>query len=109
MIMIFGIKSKKDKKIDELQAEIDRFKRTLAPSLGVFRKSYDYDIKELKAVFCVPFEQVEYMPDGYVQDALVNQLANNLEEIITVSEDTDYDNCSKVYRATLSVCIRRDK
>jgi hypothetical protein len=105
--MIFGIKSKKDKKIDELQAEIERLKSTLVHPPKVFSKSYD--IKKLKAVFCVPFEEVDYIPDGYVQDALVHQLASNLEEIITVSEDTDYDNCKKVYCATLNVCIRRDK
>ena len=105
--MIFGIKSKKDKKIDELQTEIERLKRTLASSPKVFRESYD--IKKLKAVFCVPFDDADHIPDGYVQDALVHQLVSNLEEIITVSEDTDYDNCKKVYCANLNVCIRRNK
>ena len=102
--MIFGIKSKKDKKIDELQAEIERLKRTLVPSPKVFRESYD--IKKLKAVFCVLFDDAAHIPNGYVQDALVHQLASNLEEIITVSEDTDYDNCRKVYSATLNVCVK---
>ena len=105
--MIFGIKSKKDKKIDELKAEIDRLKETQMSQYEIPRESYD--ITKLRAVFYVPFEQVECIPDGYVQDALVHQLASNLEEIITVSEDTDYDNCRKVYCATLNVCIRRDK
>lgn len=105
--MIFGIKSKKDKKIDELQAEIERLKDIQMPQYEISRESYD--IKKLRAVFYVPFEQMECIPDGYVQDALVHQLASNLEEIITVSEGTDYDNCRKVYRTTLNVCIRRDK
>lgn len=105
--MIFGIKSKKDKKIDELQAEIETLKSTQMPQYEISRESYD--IKKLRAIFYVPFEQVECIPDGYVKDALVHQLASNLEEIITVSEGTDYDNCSKVYSATLNVCIRRDK
>lgn len=105
--MIFGIKSKKDKKIDELKAEIDRLKETQMSQYEISRESYD--ITKLRAVFYVPFEQVQYIPDGYVQDALVHQLASNLEEIITVSEGTDYDNCRKVYCATLNVCLRRDK
>ena len=105
--MIFGIKSKKDKKIDELQAEIERLKDIQNPRYEIFRESYD--IKKLRAVFYVPFEHVECIPDGYVQDALVHQLASNLEEIITVSEGADYDNCRRVYSATLNVCIRRDK
>lgn len=105
--MIFGIKSKKDKKIYELQAEIERLKDIQKPRYEIFRESYD--IKKLKAVFYVPFEKVEYIPDGYVQDALVYQLASNLKEIITVSEDSDYDNRRKVYRTTLNVCIKGDK
>ncbi len=101
---MFGIKSKKDKKIQKLQEEIERLKGNLFPSTRMFRESYD--IKELSAVFCVPFKDVAYIPDGYVQHALVNQLADKLEEIITVSENTDYDKCRKVYRGTMNVCIR---
>lgn len=104
---MFGIKSKKDKKIQELQEKIERLEGNLVPSNRMFRESYD--IKELSAVFYVPFDEVKYIPDGYVQQALVNQLANSLanslEEIITVSENTDYDKCRKVYRGTLNVCI----
>ena len=102
--MIFGIKTRKDKKIAELQKEIESLK--YPQSYKVFREPYD--VKKLKAVFYVPFEQVEYIPEGYVKDALVHQLASNLEEIISVSEDTDYDNCRNVYHATLNVCIRRN-
>lgn len=105
--MIFGIKTKKDKKIDELHAEIERLKDTLVHPPMIFRESYD--IKELKAVFCVPFEEADYIPDGYVKAQLVHKLASNLEEIIKVSEVTDYYNCGRVYSATLNVCIRRDK
>lgn len=105
--MIFGIKSKKDKKIDELQAEIERLKDMKMPQYEIPKESYD--IKKLKAVFYVPFEQMEYIPDGYVPDELVHQLVGNLEEFITVSEETDYHTCKKVYSATLNVCIRRDK
>lgn len=105
--MIFGIKSKKDKKIEELQAEIERLKDTQMPQYEISQESYD--IKKLKAVFYASFEDVDYIPDGYIHDALIHQLKGNLEEFITVSEETDYDNCRRAYSATLNVCIRRDK
>lgn len=104
--MIFGIKTRKDKKIDELQKEIKRLKDTPFKS-KVFQEYYD--IKKVSAVFYVPFEQVDYIPDGYVKAALAHQFEDNLTEFISVSENTDYDNCRRVYRATLNVCIRRDK
>ena len=75
--MIFGIKTRKDKKIDELQKEIERLK--YLQSYKVFQKPYD--VKKLSAVFYVPFEQVEYIPDGYVKNALVHQLASNLKRL----------------------------
>lgn len=102
--MIFGIKTRKDKKIDELQKEIERLKDT-PPK--VFQEHYD--IKKLSAVFYVPFEQVDHISDAYVQNILVYRLSSNLKEIISVSDDTDYDNCRHIYRATLNVCVRRDK
>ena len=99
--MIFGIKTRKDKKIDELQKEIERLKYTRPK---VFQEHYD--IKKLNAVFYVPFEQVDCIPDGYVKAALAHQLEDNLKEFISVSENTDYDNCRHIYRATLNVCVK---
>lgn len=107
--MIFGIRTRKDKKIDELKKEIERLKYQQSYKVSQYKVFQEpYDVKKLKAVFYVPFEQVDYLPDGYVKDALVHQLVSNLEEIISVSEDTDYDNCRHVYCATLNVCIRRN-
>lgn len=105
--MIFGIKTRKDKKIDELQKEIERLKYTQSYKVSQVSQE-SYDIKKLSAVFYVPFEQVDYIPDGYVKATLAHQLEDNLREFISVSENTDYDNCRRVYRATLNVCVRRN-
>lgn len=99
--MFFGlIKTKKDKKIEELQAEIDRLKTCLIPAKFECR---NLNVETYIADFMIPFEQEECVPDGYVKRVLTNKMLEVVEENIVVEHTDDYQRRCTYYRAKLKV------
>ena len=99
--MFFGlIKTKKDKKIEELQAELDRLKACLMPSKFECR---NLNVETYVADFMVPFEQQDCVPDEYVNKVLTNKMLEVVENNLVVEHTDDYQRCCTYYRAILKV------
>ena len=101
--MFFGlIKTKKDKKIEELQTELDRLRTCLLPPKFECR---NLNVETYLADFMIPFEQQDLIPDGYVNRILTNKMLEVVEKNIVVEHTDDYQRCCTYYRAKLKVVI----
>ena len=101
--MFFGlIKTKKDKKIEELQTELDRLRTCLLPTKFECR---NLNVETYLADFMIPFEQQDLIPDGYVNRVLTNKMLEVVEKNIVVEHTDDYQRCCTYYRAKLKVVI----
>ena len=99
--MLFGlIKTKKDKKIEELQTEIDRLKTCLVPNKFEWR---NLNVETYFSDFMIPFEQQDLIPDGYINRVLTNKMLEVVENNIVVEHTDDYQRCCTYYRAKLKV------
>lgn len=105
--MFFGlIKTKKDKKIEELHTEIDRLKTCLVPPKFDFNMKFN--VETYVADFMVPFEQQSCLPDGYVNRVLTNKMLEVVENNMIVKQSDNYKEGYTYYRATLQV-VKNDK
>ena len=99
--MFFGlIKTKKDKKIEELQVELDRLKTCLVPPKFEWR---NLNVETYLSDFMIPFEQQDLIPDGYINRVLTNKMLEVVEKNIVVEHTDDYQRCCTYYRAKLKV------
>ena len=99
--MIFGIKTKKDKKIEELQKEIKRL--TYRPiSVTSVQKKVDL----LKANACFKNFDVNTLPEGYVESILCKELGEKLKPYIKVEQIIDYAEDMVIYTGQLEVVIK---
>lgn len=100
--MIFGIKTKKDKKIEELQKEIDRLKTCLLPPK--FECS-NLNVETYLADFMIPFEHQDLVPDEYINRVLTNKMLEVVEKNIVVEHTDDCQRRCTYYRAKLKVVV----
>ena len=86
---MFGIKTKKDKKIEALQREIDRVKQSYAK----------IDVNTLCSQFVLPFEALNTITEKHIKSVLATKLINELEENLEIEHTTDDYKRLKIYKA----------
>ena len=89
---MFKIKTKKDKKIEELQKEIDRLKAMLIPTVNT-----------LCSEFTLPIEALETIPEEHIKKVLANKMLEAVEENLEIEANDDMLRNFKIYRAKLRV------
>ena len=98
--MIFGIKTKKDKKIEELQKEIDRLNNTIFKPTITYEQ---YKIEDYYSVFEMHFEDVERITDDKILDILCRQMCDVLKQNIEIMCEDDYARRMKIFRGRIKV------
>ena len=98
--MIFGIKTKKDKKIEELQAEIDRLNNiTIKPII----RYEQYETEDYYSVFEIHFEDVERITEDEILNILCKQMCDALKQNIEIMCEDDYVRRIKIFRGRIKV------
>lgn len=98
--MIFGIKTKKDKKIEELQKEIDRWKTITMPPQFVYREA---NVVTWVADYAVPFEALTQVPEEHIKRVLANKMLYVVENNLDIEDSDDMYRRLKLFRAKLKV------
>lgn len=98
--MIFGIKTKKDKKIEKLQAEIEVLKTATLPIQLEYRNA---DVVTYHSEYAVPFEALERVSEHLIKGVLANKLLDVLSDNLEIETTDDFFRCMKLYRAELKV------
>ena len=91
---MFGIKTKKDKKIEVLQREIDRLKTIIYGNA---------DVSTLYSEFVLPIEALDTITEKHIKSVLATKIVNEIEENLEIEHSTDIYNGLKIYKAKLNV------
>lgn len=98
--MIFGIKTKKDKKIEELQKEIDKLKfqppKIIEQPISVSTIGASYILDKYNKAF---------IQESWIKRTLANMLAEELIERRLPIEKVKMDNGDVEYRVRLKVIL----
>lgn len=98
--MIFGIKTKKDKKIEELQKEIDKLKfqppKIIEQPISVSTIGASYILDKYNKAF---------IQESWIKGTLANMLAKELIERRLPIEKVKMDNGDVDYRVRLKVIL----
>lgn len=98
--MIFGIKTKKDKKIEELQKEIDKLK--FQPPKIIEK---DIQCTTIGASYILDKWDKSIVPESWIKDTLANMLAKELIERRLPIEKVKMDNEDVEYKVRLKVIL----
>ena len=102
---LFGIKTKKDKQIEQLKREVEWLKsQTLEPIFVTDKR----DVITLCANYTVPKEMEGRLSQDHIKQILVREIANKVTDYldivcVDVVCDADYMKCLKVYRAKINI------
>ena len=96
---MFGIKTKKDKKIEELQKEIDTLK---AMSLTTFINNNN-DVKTLCAEYAVPFIALDVMSKKRIKRVLASKMVEAIDENLEIEYTTDNSKHLTIYTGKLNI------
>ena len=91
---MFGIKTKKDKKIELLQREIERLKTIIDEKV---------DATTLCSEFTLPIEALGTLSEKHIKSVLVANIINELEENLEIEHTTDNYKKLKIYKAKLKI------
>ena len=95
---MFGIKTKKDKKIEELQKEIDTLK---AMSLTTIINNND--AKTLCAEYAVPFIALDEMSKKRIKRVLASKMVEAIDENLEIEYTTDNSKHLTIYTGKLNI------
>ena len=98
--MIFGIKTKKDKKIEELQKEIDKLKFQPLKSIGL-----PVSVSTIGASYVLDKLDTAIVPESYIRAVLANMLAKELIRARLPIEKIKMDNGDVDYKVKLKVIL----
>lgn len=98
--MIFGIKTKKDKKIEELQKEIDKLK--FQPPKIIERP---ISVSTIGASYILDKYEESIIPESYIKSILARSLSEELIERRLPIEKVKMDNGDVEYRVRLKVIL----
>ena len=87
---MFGIKTKKNKKIEEMQKDIDKLKRMLQPTT-------------FTSEFVVPVEVLEAIPEEHIKKVLANKMLEVVEENLEIEHTTDKFKQLAIYTGKLKI------
>ena len=95
---MFGIKTKKDKKIEELQKEIDTLK---AMSLTTIKNNND--VKTLCAEYAVPFIALDAMSKKRIKRVIASKMVEAIDENLEIEYTTDISKHLTIYTGKLNI------
>ena len=98
---MFKIKTEKDKKIKELQKDIDKIKRMLEPTTFTIEKNSN--INTFTSEFVVPIEAINNISEKTIKRVLASKMLEVVEENLEIEANDDMLRNFKVYRAKLRV------
>ena len=91
---MFGINTKKDKKIEALQREIDRVKSIIYENVNV---------NTLYSEFVVPIEPLTNMSEKRIKRILASKMVDLIDENLEIEHTTDNYKGLEIYKAKLKV------
>ena len=98
---MFGINSKKDKKIKEMQKDIDKFKRMLQPT--TFTIEENSNINTFTSEFVVPIEAINSVSEKTIKRVLASKILEVVEENLEIIHTTDKFKQLAIYTAKLKI------
>ena len=98
---MLGIKTKKDKKIEEKQKDIDKLKRMLQPTTFTIEK--DSNINTFTSEFVIPVEALNNMSEKRIKRILANKMVDVIDENLEIELTTDKFKQLAIYTAKLKI------
>ena len=98
---MFGIKTKKDKKIKELQKDIDKLKRMLQPTTFTIEKNLN--VNTFTSEFVVPVEAINSVSEKTIKTVLASKMVDVIDENLEIEYSTDNSKHLKIYTGKLNI------
>ena len=98
---MFKIKTKKDKKIEGLQKDIDKVKRMLEPT--TFTIEENSNVNTFTSEFVVPIEAINSVSEKQIKRVLASKMLELVEENLEIEANDYMLRNLKIYRAKLRV------
>ena len=102
---MLGIKTKKDKKIEKLQKEIDRLKTMLISPKITYQTN---DTSTLYSEYTVPFGAQDVITEKHIKRVLASKMLEVVEENLEIEANDDMLRNLIIYRAKLEVIKRSE-
>ena len=100
---LFGIKTKKDKQIEQLKREVEWLKgQTLEPVYVTDKR----DVITLCASYTVPDELEGRLSQDHIKTILSRKIANKVTEYLDIICDRDYMRCLTTYIARINIVYK---
>lgn len=97
---MFKFKTKKDRKIEDLEKEINRLNTLLLPTSFIRHKQ---EVITWFADYTVPFEQLDIVPQEHIKRVLANKMLEVVENNLEVDSEDEMCSCMRIFRARLNV------
>ena len=106
--MFFGlIKTKKDKRIEELEEENKRLNEMVSMPIKPHIIYKQYGTEDLHSVFTVYFEDAERIPEDEILNILCKQLCDELKQNIEIMVEDDYMRRQKIFHGRIRICKKK--
>ena len=103
---MFGIKAKKNKKIKELQKDIDKLKRMLEPTTFTIEKNSN--VNTFTSEFVVPIETINNMSEERIKRILASKMVDVIADNMEIEHTQDNFRQLKIYKAKLEILERSE-
>lgn len=103
---LFGIKTKKDKKIEQLQKELDFVKNQTFKPLVIHTDSVLPIC--ITAQFVIPFEDEKIISEDTIRCCLSRNMVDKLGEYIEVTKEHNYCNGTTEYFARVFILQKKE-
>lgn len=103
--MIFGIKTKKDIKIEELQKRNHELETKILSMKvqPIVKHIYSHNVKQIKSCRLVTSYDFDHIPKDVIVHSLVNDFSNDLMNYVNVSVNKDLESDKFLVEVSLKV------
>lgn len=102
--MIFGIKSKKDKRIEELEKEVERLNNIPQPTKIVMN---EFGTELFESSYEVYMEDRELLTEEFIRDCLCRDLAEAMKPRLEIVAFDDWARRKTRFVGRVRVCVSR--
>lgn len=108
--MFFGlIKTKKDKRIIELEEENIKLKEMVSIQIQPQIVYEQYGTEDLHSVFTVYFDDVERISQEEILNILCKRLCEELKKNIEIVTEDDYMRRQKIFHGRIRICTKKQR
>ena len=108
--MFFGlIKTKKDKRIIELEEENKKLKAIVDVPIKPQIVYEQYGTEDLHSVFSVYFEDAERIPQEEILNILSKNLCKELKQNMEIIVEDDYMRRQKIFHGRIRICTKKQR